>query len=361
MLSRVPWGCPVRWAGSGRSPWHAWACSRGRCVPGARTFPVDEEVGVRAVPSLGPPRALVHPSCLCLTPVPGESTPHRPWRRVSARSPVGGQLFPRGALPSARRRPVGLARALVLLLWWAGPVLACSSSLPWAHHGDPGLVPGGCICRAPGQGVCPVPGGEGRAPAGPLGAASWARHACGRKQDQPPPHGHGAWRHLPAITCPPPAGGEGTRTVVGAVTQGQCTGQGGGGVLRGRRWPAGSVGSGWDLRVVRAQGHLLAKAAGWSSLRLGFCPPTPVLVTPGHSSGLGPLPGAGLCQAPAGRLLSRQVEPPLSAGLFGAWAWPLEAWPVPGLESSAVLSAAHRHRGEGTGQHRPSGTQCVCD
>ena len=132
-------------------------------------------------------------------------------------------------------------------------------------------------------------------------------------------------------------------------------------MLRGRRGPAGSVGSGWDLRVVSAQGRLLAKAAGWSSLRLGFCPPTLILVAPGRSSGLGPLPGAGLCQAPAGRLLSRQVEPPPSAGLFRVSAWPLEAWPVPGLESSAALSAARRHRGEGTGQHWPSGTQCACD
>lgn len=59
----------------------------------------------------------------------------------------------------------------------------------------------------------------------------------------------------------------------------------------GAAWRAGSVGSGQDLRVVRAQGLLLAEAAGWSSLRLGFCPPTPVLWLQGRAVASGPCQG----------------------------------------------------------------------
>ena len=161
-----------------------------------------------------------------------------------------------------------------------------------------------------------------------------------------------------ASACPAPRRRQGHWPVAGAVTRGHT-------VTGGQEGAAsGLVGSGRDLRVVRIQGLLLAEAADWSSLRLGFCPPTPVLMAPRQSSGLGPLPGAGLCQALASGLLSGQVELPRAgilgqaAGLLGAGPWPLEAWPVPGLESSAVLTAAHsppRVRGPvSTGRLAPS-------
>ena len=100
---------------------------------------------------------------------------------------------------------------------------------------------------------------------------------------------------------------------------------------QGGQGPGPSAGRG--CRLVLAQAGVLSSHTG--------------PVAPGQSSGLGPLPGAGLCQALARWLLSGQVEPPQAgvsgraAGLLGAGPWPLEAWPVLGLESSAFLTAAH--------------------
>ena len=118
-----------------------------------------------------------------------------------------------------------------------------------------------------------APGAAGRLP---------ARLLCGRKRDQPAPHVHGAWclrlPHPPQEARAPDSGW--------SCDTGSRSDQGAGG---GRR--AGWVGSGRDLRVVRAQGLLLAEAAGWSSLRLGFCPPTPVLWLQGRAVASGPCQG----------------------------------------------------------------------
>lgn len=169
-------------------------------------------------------------------------------------------------------------------LCWAGPVLACSSSLRWAHHGDPGL------CQAAASAglwvrVC--------APCLGVRAGLLLAHSepppglgtpVGGSKTSPPPHGHGAWRHLPASACPPPAGGEGTRTVVGSVTQGQRTDGGGGGERA--RWGRAGI-SGWSgPRAVCWQRLLAGPRSGWGSV-----PPPPTSWLQGKAVASGPCQG----------------------------------------------------------------------
>lgn len=179
-------------------------------------------------------------------------------------------------------------------------------------------------------------------PAGAVSVASQL-HASVEGSETSPPTATGPG----ALPAPPSQRRQGHRPVAGAVTRGSRSDRG----QEVGAWER-LRGSG-DLRVVRIQGLLLAEA-GWSPARLGFCPPTPVLVAPRQSSGSGPLPGAGLCQALAsGPSWVRWSLP--GAGCFGtgqaSWCWALgpslEAWPVPGWESSGFSPLPSPPRVEG--------------